>query len=120
MRARGSRPLRADAEWASRGALRNRNWWHEAEERAFRECLDGAAQLRPALSTSSQIAFEAMMVVSPFKHFALLAGPFVYLGLDGSLNYRYYFSDTLTITEVDMDLTRTRYGLSIALLSYWL
>jgi hypothetical protein len=60
-----------------------------------------------------QLPLEAMVVMSPFKHFALLAGPFVDIGVGGS-----YETKAGALTQ-EADSKLTVFGLNFAVAGYW-
>lgn len=66
-------------------------------------------------STAIDITLEAMVGISPFSHFAILVGPYVYLGVGGSQDVG---SPTGTGTE-EADRTLTLYGLTTSIVGYY-
>lgn len=65
--------------------------------------------------TSWQLTLDAMLVVSPFKHFYILGGPYLDLGLGGSFDQS--ASDGTPTDERNAKLTS--FGLSIGLGGYY-
>ncbi len=65
--------------------------------------------------TSTNITLEAMVGISPFSHFAILVGPYVYLGVGGKRE-----QPSATGSGVDeADRTLTSYGLTTSIVGYY-
>ncbi len=65
--------------------------------------------------TATDVTLEAMVGISPFSHFAILVGPYLYLGLGGKDE-----SPAATGNGVDEDdRTLTLYGLTTSIVGYY-
>jgi hypothetical protein len=63
--------------------------------------------------TNWQLTVDAMLIVSPFSHFAILAGPYLDLGLGGS------YESTLGPVTDERNANLLSFGLSIAIVGYY-
>lgn len=73
-----------------------------------------AAETDDGNTTNWQLTLDAMLVLSPFEHFAILLGPYVDIGLGGSFEDA---TDNVVTTEGDSNLLS--FGLSVAIVGYY-
>ncbi len=75
----------------------------------------GSSTTASASTNFTQVTLEAMLGISPMKHVAFLAGPYVDIGVGGSRSMK----DPVTNKDVSASDKLTSYGLTAAILAYY-
>lgn len=78
----------------------------------------GSVDLDTTLS-SFALSLDVPLVISPMEHFAFLIGPYLDLGLGGSLDQDVVDTTTGAITTVSGDSKATSVGLTVGILGYY-
>ncbi|MEZ4227293.1 MAG: hypothetical protein R3B13_40525 [Polyangiaceae bacterium] len=74
----------------------------------------GGAAGPDTTDTATMFTLEAMVGISPFSHFAILVGPYLYLGIGGKVE-----QPTGANTTQEIDRTLTAFGLTTSIVGYY-